>query len=674
MEEITNQLNLKNIELDEYFKTLSEEELYLNLSLLDQYNEEPYHIIPLDIDNDKFTGLDMMEDFDQNENLPANINNKHLYLPDLDDEDEKVALEKIPEIELNLEAIMGDLPDTPNAKLLKMVYNKLNNFQKAILKECCQKKSGGLSLPLGSGKTIISLVLSLFLTINNKELILVVASKSLIASWCAEITKFFGDDLKFEVVHQSIIKSGLNMWKPNSDTQLILTTADVLSKFYKELNVDKEFIEQKFIHLNGGAYIKHFKKQSKPYLNHVIGGGIFYSLTWGCLIVDEAQVYTNIDTLRCQALGALVVNHRWLLSGTLFDEPKIERILGYHIVLNAPGKPRNLPDTKTLLLGNTENGIKIKSKFKGLNEHLVIRKTNQAFAPPKVYEEIVTHKLFPEEEKIYTMMRNILIEVKKKADIAKLAKNIDDLKRFSSYKMVMIMYLRQALICPLIPIASIAIDASDMEKKSDLSKIIMEEIRKLDIDAYLDDTESVKSSRIRASLKCLEKHKNEQVIVFSTFKSYLDIMEYFLPKTRQFFRMTAEMSLDARGKLIEDFRNTKNSILLMTYELGANGLNLQFAATVLLVDFWWNAARTQQAIGRIFRFGQLADQVNIYFFSANTGIEKIIFEKQSAKIQILNELKVGGQETKVPKINMENVIKMIELEDNKRLLKKIEYY
>ena len=49
-------------------------------------------------------------------------------------------------------------------KLYKRGASKLNKFQLDILKECAMKKSGGLSLPMGSGKTLISLVLGLGLT------------------------------------------------------------------------------------------------------------------------------------------------------------------------------------------------------------------------------------------------------------------------------------------------------------------------------------------------------------------------------------------------------------------------------------------------------------------------------------------------------------------------------
>jgi SNF2 family DNA or RNA helicase len=134
------------------------------------------------------------------------------------------------------------------------------------------------------------------------------------------------------------------------------------------------------------------------------------------------------------------------------------------------------------------------------------------------------------------------------------------------------------------------------------------------------------------------------------------------------------MTSERRGNLIQEFSRSSNGLLLMTYDLGSTGLNLQFATTVFLTDFWWNASKTQQAIGRIFRYGQLADQVNVVFFSSNTAIEKIIFEKQNAKIHIINELMTGKQKTKVPIIKMDQIIRMIELEDNKKLLQNINYF
>jgi SNF2 family DNA or RNA helicase len=485
-------------------------------------------------------------------------------------------------------------------------------------------------------------------------------------SWTTEIKKFFGDTLKYEIMHQNDIKGQIGTWKMKSDTNIVLTTIDMLAKCYVDNYVADRFVNQKYDVIRG-THILDYIVPDKPFLNHVCGGGTFFSEEWGCLIVDEVQKYTNIDTNWCQALGAICSKHRWLLSGTIFDEPKISRILGFNIILNAPNKPRNLPDMQKLVTSDD---------FKGLNETLIHRAKNEAFNPPKVNEVIISHKLTKEEEKVYTMMKQILTEVKKRAEIAKLYQNEEELRKFNSYKLVMIMYLRQSLICPLIPISSVAIEASNMSTRSELSAIIMDELNKLGLKNWLNNEDSIKSSRLTEVLKCINKH-NEKVIVFSCFKSFLDIGEYLIKKEikdRPLFRMTATMSSKDRSKLISNFEKSTNGILLLTYQLGAEGLNLQFASTVLLVDFWWNASKEQQAIGRIYRFGQVSDKINVYFFTANTGIEKILFTKQEAKLQMLHELRTGKMKTGIPQIKLDEVIKLIEISDNEKLLKKIKFY
>ena len=565
-----------------------------------------------------------------------------------------------------LDSLLNDETMSANDHLMKNVLKKLNPFQINIFNDCINKGSGGLSLPLGSGKTLVSLALSLYFTRETLKPILVVVGKSLVGSWENEIKKFFDNSLKYEIMHQDDIEGDIGTWKIKSDTTLVLTTIDMLARCYQDNFVSDKFINQTYDPIKQ-THTLNYNIPKKPFLNHICGGGLFFSEEWGCLIVDEVQKYTNINTKWCQSLGAISCKHRWLLSGTIFDEPKIERILGFFIILNENGKPRNIPDMKELVTSDN---------FEGLNETLVHRSNNESFKPPIVNELIISHKLTSEEEKIYTMMKQILNEIKKKAEIAKLYNNDDELKKFNSYKLVMILYLRLCLLCPIIPISSIAIDSTNMSKRSELSKIIMDELNKLGLNKWLNNEESIKSSRMKEVMKSINKH-DEKVIVFSCFKSFLDIAEYLINneiKNRPLFRMNSSMSAKKRSKLIKEFENSKNGILLLTYQLGAEGLNLQFASTIILVDFWWNASKEQQAIGRIFRYGQVADKINVYFYTANTGIEKVLFTKQEAKLQMLNELKTGKMITGIPIMKLDDVIKLIEISDNEELLKKIKFY
>ena len=73
----------------------------------------------------------------------------------------------------------------------------LHEFQEKILKECLTKKSGAISVPMGSGKTLISLSLANTYTKNGKHL--VVVSKSLLHSWSTEIEKWF-PSIKYKIL------------------------------------------------------------------------------------------------------------------------------------------------------------------------------------------------------------------------------------------------------------------------------------------------------------------------------------------------------------------------------------------------------------------------------------------------------------------------------------------
>lgn len=537
-------------------------------------------------------------------------------------------------------------------------FKQLNTFQQDVFHEAIQKKSGVLAICLGGGKTILSLVLAFYFTQNNQLPILIVCSKSLITNWIEEIEKFYAKKIKYKVIHPTFCD--VSQFKIKSKYHLYLTTADVLAKAYRDHFITNSFVNQTYI--NRGVFINNYNVPHRPYLSHSIAYGVLYSIKWGCLIVDEAQLYTNIKTFKCQSLGALCVKKRWLLSGTLFDEPKAAKILGYHIILNAPHKPRNLPDTKKLL----------KNEFKGLNEYLVEREKNEAFTPPPINDAIIAHQLKPEEEKIYLLMKDILIAVKEKAQKAKLLGDVTEKKKFSSYILAMVTYLRQALICPLLPLTSIMIDSTKMKKRSELSIIINNEIKKLGIDDYLNNVDNIKSSRISEIMKCINKHKNEKILVFSCYSSFLDILNHcLLQDKKNTFLLKRTMNILQRGQMVKDLSQSQSGVMLMTYELGSTGLNLQFASTVIIADHYWNAVASKQSIGRILRMGQVNEQVNIYFFTANSGIEEIIYKKQQAKEMIIEELKTGTSKLKIPKINMKEVIKIIEIHDNKKILREI---
>ncbi len=541
----------------------------------------------------------------------------------------------------------------------------LSKYQKKIYQECLEKGNGGISLPMGSGKTLISILVALNQSPDNY--ILVICSKSLVHGWEHEIKKFFSESLKYEILHPNSIKS-FDMWKPKDDTRLILTTSNVIAKQYREHNISSQFVEYR-VHKNGYAglqtTIKYYLNPKKPFLNYNLGGGLLFSLTWGCLIIDEAQNYTNIDTKRCQGIASIYAKHRWALSGTLFNEPKIERILGYYTILDIPNVPRNLPDL--------EKYVK-HWNFKGLNSTCVYRKTNEMFIPPKVNEIIVDHRLSFEEAQLYVSIKATLKEISYKVRQLRIIGDTAGVRTFSSYLLAIITYLRQSLVCPLIPVANIAIDMADYQNKSQLSEILMKHIDRLNLKDWMENEDSIKSSRVTKILEVIAKHSNEKIVLFSCFRTSINVVNYFINDNRPIFILDANMSIEKRNEIHESFENTVNGILMLTYEIGSVGLNLQCSAIVLLLDFWWNGSTTKQAIARVLRYGQKSEEVDIYYFTSNTGLEKAIFKKQLSKFAMVEELQLGPLKTSIPKMTVSEILQIINCEDNTQLLENILEY
>ena len=354
--------------------------------------------------------------------------------------------------------------------------------------------------------------------------------------------------------------------------------------------------------------------------------------------------------MRCKAISSICSKSRWVTSGTLFDEPKIERILGYYLIINHPTFPRTLPLATELIMSN---------KFKGTKETLVLRKVNNAFIKPKINEFTISNNLTEDEEKVYMSMKLVLKNFQDKMKLAKASGQIDQARKYSSYLLALLIYLRQCVVSPMLPISKIFLDMTDLKNKSELSNIVCEEIKKCKLDKYLNDPKNIMSSRIKKVIETVNSRKNDKIVIFTCFRTCLDVIKHFLPKDRNVYTITGSDSITKRGETIEKFGKKNDDIIILTYDIGSEGINLQAGNTLLLIDFYWNNGKTQQSIGRLLRMGQKAKEINIYYFTSNTAIEKAIFEKQNQKFVVLDEMFTGQIKSKINRIKVDDIIKMI---------------
>lgn len=536
----------------------------------------------------------------------------------------------------------------------------LNKVQNEVISEIFERglQNGGLSLPLGFGKTRTSIALG---EMYNQGKTLVVLSKTLIAGWIDELKKAF-PELKYEILHRSYLKDAYDDWRPADGTSVVLTTTEVLKDAYTQHDLESRIIRYKRP-VRFGPEIAEYILPSDPLLlrKTTSGPSYLYSNKWGCLIIDELQKYTEVTSRKCRSIIAVSAHHRWGLSGTMFDEPKQTRFLGFFLTLHLRG-PRELPEMDEFL-----------SRFGGFHQYIVERADNPSFTSrPRYNEEIVSHSLRPEESEIFQKMRVVLGKLNEA--VKESLRNGDQVgrRKYSAYLLAMITYVRESLICPLIPITSIYCDMADFKVKSELSQIAIDQFRELDLERYLSDEKSIFSSRFEAALQKIQKHSSERCIVFSCFRSAIDLFTPYVDSIgRTTYTISAGMSIERRREVLKEFEESRGGVLLLPYDIGAEGLNLQCATVVLLLDLWWNNSKIEQAIGRIYRPGQKARDVFVYLFVSNTGMEEALVEKNTVKAEILGDLKKGNmQKGKAVKgMCVADIIKMIDLESNAERLK-----
>ncbi len=548
--------------------------------------------------------------------------------------------------------------------LITIGKSQLSTYQLDILSECVEKKSGGLSIPMGSGKTIISLILSLELC-KEEDKILIIASKTLIESWIYEIKKFFGNNLNYIVLHQNYIKN-IENYILQDETKIILTTPEVISKYYIAGGIQNFLYDRQIVDTGFGNFEKlYYREPMRAFLGNPIiktsPSFILYGLNYGCIIMDEIQNYTNINSNKCKGLISISSKFRWGLSGTMFAEPTTNRLIGYNLLINNKKFPRCMYDAETF----------IRTKYKGYNETLIIRTNNPMFIEPKINKFLIEHSLTQEEEKFYTILKSILNKLTAEIKKQELEKNNIRASKFRSYLLVMITYMRQCLVSPLSVIASIYLDICDYNGASELSQIIKDELYQNNLTEWLDDINSTISSRIKKTLEIIDKHKKENIIIFNSSRSNLDFFRTCIKSNRNIYVLESSMTFKQRDEELTKFKSDNGNILLLTYKIGCEGLNLQESNTMILMDLEWNDGITNQAFARILRYGQTAKCVNLYILTSNTSMENMILRKHIEKNKISKELSTGNIISSIKKISTNAIVNLINRDLNTNELKKL---
>ncbi len=103
------------------------------------------------------------------------------------------------------------------------------------------------------------------------------------------------------------------------------------------------------------------------------------------------------------------------------------------------------------------------------------------------------------------------------------------------------------------------------------------------------------------------------------------------------------IGIEERQEIIEQFAGDPYCRILLSSEVGAEGVDLQFCRIVINYDLPWNPMKVEQRIGRIDRIGQQANLITIINIAAKETIEEKILERLYKRIGIF-ERSIGELE------------------------------
>ncbi len=149
---------------------------------------------------------------------------------------------------------------------------------------------------------------------------------------------------------------------------------------------------------------------------------------------------------------------------------------------------------------------------------------------------------------------------------------------------------------------------------------------------YQDKNDS-KYTELKKVINEVVRVNRKKLIVFATYKATLKYLQFRLDNEGIRSEIISG-DVQERNEVINKFKLDKNIDLLLSSEVGSEGIDLQFCDSIVNYDLPWNPMVVEQRIGRIHRFGQKSPIVHIYTIVVEGSIEKDIYELLLERIGI----------------------------------------
>ncbi|EKD96931.1 MAG: hypothetical protein ACD_23C01181G0005 [uncultured bacterium] len=167
---------------------------------------------------------------------------------------------------------------------------------------------------------------------------------------------------------------------------------------------------------------------------------------------------------------------------------------------------------------------------------------------------------------------------------------------------------------------------------SDLMKTLIRIAHEMgDVDALIRN-DSKYTVFFRHLQEYWQQYPNKKVVLFSFYRNTLYyLQEKLLAAGIQSVVLHGGLDKQALIKSFEDIRGPR---ILLSSEVAAEGVDLQFASLLVNYDLPWNPAKIEQRIGRIDRIGQLEEKILIWNLVLEDTIDSRVYELLFERLNI----------------------------------------
>ena len=122
-------------------------------------------------------------------------------------------------------------------------------------------------------------------------------------------------------------------------------------------------------------------------------------------------------------------------------------------------------------------------------------------------------------------------------------------------------------------------------------------------------------------------HPGSKIVLFAYFKPTL---YYINERLREdgigSLLLTGDETCD-KQEIVDEFSRPDSARILLSSEVGSEGLDLQFASAMVNYDLPWNPMVVEQRIGRIHRIGQKAERIVVINLICEGTVEERIYDR-----------------------------------------------